>query len=94
MAIQSFRHKGLRWLFDDDDARGVRADQVKRLQRLLAQLDTAQTIDDLRRFPGGRLHELKGKLKGQWSLTVSGNWRLTFRFEEGDAFDIDLVDYH
>jgi proteic killer suppression protein len=94
MAIQSFRHKGLRWLFQDDDARGVRADQSKRLRRLLAQIDTAHTLDDLRRFPGDRMHELKGKLKGRWSLTVSGNWRLTFRFEEGDAFDLDLVDYH
>jgi proteic killer suppression protein len=94
MAIQSFRHKGLRWLFRDDDARGVRADQVKRLRRLLAQLDSAQTLDDLRRFPGGRLHELKGKLKGRWSLKVSGNWRLTFLFEEGDALELDLVDYH
>jgi proteic killer suppression protein len=94
MAIQSFRHKGLRWLFQDDDARDVRADQSKRLRRLLAQIDTAHTLDDLRRFSGDRLHELKGKLKGRWSLTVSGNWRLTFRFEDGDAFDLDLVDYH
>ncbi len=94
MAIRSFRHKGLRWLFEDDDARGVGAGLVKRLRRLLHQVDTAHTIGDLRRFPGDRLHQLKGKLKDFWSLTVSGNWRLIFRFEDGDAFDLDLVDYH
>jgi proteic killer suppression protein len=61
---------------------------------MLAQLDAAQALDQLRRFPGDRLHELKGQFKGRWSLTVSGNWHLVFRFEDGDAFDLDLVDYH
>jgi proteic killer suppression protein len=94
MAIQSFRHKGLRWLYRDDDPRGVRTDQADRLRRLLHQIDTARSLDDLRRFPGDRLHELKGRRKGVWSLRVSGNWRLTFRFANGDAFDLDLEDYH
>lgn len=94
VAIQSFRHKGLRWLFHGDDPRGVRADQVERLRRLLHQLDTARHLEDLQRFPGDRLHQLKGRRKGTWSLTVSGNWRLTFKFNDGDAFDLDLEDYH
>ena len=59
----------------------------------LAALDTAQTIDDLD-IPGFRLHTLKGKKKGLWAIDVSGNWRLTFRFEEGSVYDVNYEDYH
>ena len=92
--IRSFRHKGLRRLYDTGDTRGVSQDQAKRLRRLLFLLDNAGTLDDLDALPGMRLHPLTGDLKGLWSLSVSGNWRLVFRFEDGEAIDVDLVDYH
>lgn len=94
MAIQSSRHKGLKRLFDDDDARGIQANFVSKLRDMLAALDAASTVEEITLFPGWRLHRLKGDLAGHWSLTVSGNWRVVFRFENGDAFDLDLVDYH
>jgi len=94
MAIQSFRHKGLKRLFDDDDARGIQANFISKLRDMLAAIDAASTVEEIALFPGWRLHRLKGDLAGHWSLTVSGNWRVVFRFENGDAFDLDLVDYH
>jgi len=94
MAILGFRHKGLRGLFEDDDASGIQTQLAKKLKRMLAALDKATAIDDLETLPGWRLHLLKGGLKGFWSLTVSGNWRLVFRFRDGHAIDVDLIDYH
>jgi proteic killer suppression protein len=94
MPIRSIRHKGLRRLFEKGDTRGVPAASVDRLRDMLLAIDTAEAIGDLDVLPGWRLHPLKGKLAGRWSLTVTGNWRLTFRFEHGDALDLDLVDYH
>ena len=91
--IESFRHKGLRLLFEADDRSKVRQDQVRRLAIVLAALDDAAAIDDLNR-PSFRLHPLKGELAGFWSVWVNGNWRVTFRFEDGRALDVDLVDYH
>jgi len=93
MAIRSFRHKGLQELYATDRPRGLRADQTKRLRRALTALDTAATLDDMKTFPGWRLHPLTGDRKGFWSISVTGNWRLIFRFEAGDAYDLDLVDY-
>jgi len=66
---------------------------VGRVSDVLAHLDMAKHPSDVD-LPGYRLHPLKGNLKGMWSVTISGNWRVTFRFEDGDAFDVDLVDYH
>jgi len=94
MAIQSFRHKGLKRLFESDDARGIPAKFVEKLRDMLAAIDTAMTPEEIGLFPGWRLHRLKGDLSDYWSLTVSGNWRLVFRFEEGEAYDLDFVDYH
>ena len=94
MAIQSIRHKGLKRLFEDDDARALPAKFVGKLRDMLAALDAASTVEDVAVFPGWRFHRLKGDLAGSRSLTVSGNWRLVFRFEDGDAFDLDLLDYH
>jgi toxin HigB-1 len=94
MAIKSFRHKGLREFFEAGRSRGVRADQAKRLRRVLTTLDTAATINDMKLMPGWRLHPLSGDLSDFWSVSISGNWRLIFRFDAGDAFDLDLVDYH
>jgi proteic killer suppression protein len=91
--IKSFRHKGLRSLFESGKAAGVQASHVKRLRMQLAALDTAQVIDDMD-IPGFRLHSLKGEMRGRWSITVKGNWRLTFEFEEGNAYILDYEDYH
>ena len=94
MAIQSFRHKGLKRLFENDDPRGLQAKFVTKLRDMLLAIDTATSIEEIVLFPGWRLHPLKGDLAEYWSLTVSGNWRLIFCFEEGDAYDLDFVDYH
>ncbi|MGO4883278.1 MAG: type II toxin-antitoxin system RelE/ParE family toxin [Bryobacteraceae bacterium] len=91
--IRTFRHRGLKRLFEEGDPSKVRADQAKRIADILAHLDRADHPSDLD-LPGYRLHPLKGDLKGAWSVTLSGNWRVTFRFENGDAIDVDLVDYH
>lgn len=91
--IRTFRHRGLKRLFRDGNAGGVRADQIARIKDVLAHLDTALRAADAD-LPGYRLHALKGDLKGYWSVTISGNWRIVFRFEDGDCFDVDLVDYH
>lgn len=94
MAIRGFRHKGLKAFFESDRTRGIPADQAKRLRRALSALDTAATLGEMKAFPGWRLHPLVGDLKGYWSVSITGNRRLIFRFEDGDAHDVDLVDYH
>jgi len=66
---------------------------VNRIADVLAHLDRAHRPSDLD-LPGYRLHPMRGNLKGTWSVTISGNWRITFRFEDGNAYDVDLVDYH
>ena len=91
--IKTIRHRGLKRLYEHDDASKVRADQVKRILDVLAHLDRALKPSDLD-LPGYRLHPLKGALKRMWSVTISGNWRIIFRMEDGDASDVDLVDYH
>jgi toxin HigB-1 len=91
--IRTFRHRGLKRVFQDGDASKVRADQLKRISDILAHLDTALRPADVD-IPGYRLHPLKADLKGYWSVSISGNWRIVFRFEDGDVFDVDLVDYH
>ena len=91
--VRTFRHKGLKRLFEKDNPSGVRADQAARIRDVLAHLDRAVVPTDLS-LPGYRLHALKGELKGYWSVTISGNWRIVFRFENRNAFDVDLVDYH
>jgi len=91
--IKSFRHKGLKRLYESGNASGVKADHVNRLRMLLAALDTAQQISDMN-IPGFNLHPLKGRLKNRWSISVSGNWRVTFEFREGNAYILDYEDYH
>ncbi len=90
--IRTFQHRGLKRLYQGDPSK-VRADQVGRIADVLAHLDRAQVPADLD-LPGYRLHSLKGGLKGMWSITISGNWRIIYRFVDGNAFDVDLVDYH
>ena len=91
--IRSFRHKGLRRLYEDDDRSKLQADLADRIGDILAALDAATRPEDMDR-PSFRLHALKGDRKGQWSVTVRANWRIVFVFDEGDAVDVDLVDYH
>ena len=91
--IQSFRHKGLRKFFESGSAAGIQPHHSKRLRMLLAALDTALSIEDMN-VPGFRLHPLKGSERGQWSVWVNGNWRLTFEFKDGHAYVLDYEDYH
>jgi proteic killer suppression protein len=91
--IRSIRHKGLKRLYEDDDPRGVMRAHTEKLRDILARLDAAATAADMD-LPGFRLHPLKGELKGFWAVTVRANWRVIFRMAEGDALDLDYVDYH
>ena len=91
--IQSFRHKGLKQLYGHGDRRYVRQDLVEKVENILARLDVATEPQALN-LPGYRLHQLTGDLKGFWSVTVRANWRIIFRFEDSDACDVELVDYH
>jgi len=93
LVIRTFRHPGLKRLSQQADSSKIRADQVGRVADVLAHLDRACRPSDLD-LPGYRLHPLKGDLKGLWSITISSNWRIVFRLEDGDAFEVDLVDYH
>jgi proteic killer suppression protein len=91
--IGSFAHKGLRQLFEDDNAKGVNAEHVRKIKQILVVLHAAETIEALR-LPTFRLHELKGDFEGYWAVTVRANWRIIFKFAGGEALDVDLVDYH
>lgn len=91
--IASFRHKGLKRLFEQDDPKGVSADQVRKIKQILALLDIAETPADMD-LATFRLHALKGELRGFWSITVRANWRIVFRLEKGEVSDVDLIDYH
>ncbi len=91
--IVSFSHKGLKLLFEKGDRRRVSPDFAVKVERILARLEEASEVGNMD-LPGFRLHPLKGDLAGFWSVTVSGNWRIVFRFESGHASDVDLIDYH
>lgn len=91
--IRSFGHRGLKALYDGRTAKRVAPEHLEKLRDILALLDRSRRPDDMN-IPGFRLHPLKGGLAGHWAVWVSGNWRVTFRFEDGDAVDVDYVDYH
>ena len=91
--IKNFSHKGLKQLFESGSHRGIKPSLKARLTIQLDALDAARDVRDMN-LPGFDLHELKGKRKGTWSVTVRANWRLTFRFENMDASDVNLEDYH
>ena len=91
--IRTLRHRGLKRLYERGDSSKVRADQAERIALALADLDDAAKPSDLD-LPGYHLHPMKGDMKGFWSISISANWRIIFRFEEGDAYDVDLIDYH
>jgi proteic killer suppression protein len=91
--IRSFRHKGLKRLFEDDDRSKLPAADLGKIRRILARLDAAAIPQDME-APDFKLHQLKGNFKGFWAVTVRANWRVVFRMQDGDAFDVDYVDYH
>ena len=92
--IKSFNHKGLEIFFKSGSTVGIQATHSKKLNLLLAALNSATSINDLKTPPSWRLHELSGKLKNHWSLTVNGNWRVIFKFEDGHIYLVDYLDYH
>ena len=91
--IRSFKHKRLKRFFESGTTRGIQADHVEKLELQLDALNTAVVIEDMN-IPNWRLHPLKGQQSGRWSVTVNGNWRLTFEFRDGDAYVLDYEDYH
>ena len=90
--IKSFQHKGLQALFDTGSKAGIQPHHAQKLLRLLARLDVANGPEDMN-LPGWRLHSLVGDLAGFYSVSVNGNWRMTFTFEDGDAVLVDYLDY-
>jgi proteic killer suppression protein len=91
--IRSFVHKGLALFYRTGSAKGIQARHEKRLRLILGLLDAAKAVEDMN-APGLALHALKGDRKGLWAVTVQANWRVTFRFVDGDAEVVDYVDYH
>jgi len=91
--IKSFKHKGLERLFIKGSASGVQADYAPRIILILDAIDAAEQVKELD-LPGLRLHRLKGEKRKLWSVRVSANWRITFEFDNGDAYILDLEDYH
>jgi len=91
--IKSFKHKGLQKFFAENKKKLLNKKQLPRIERLLDRLDTIVSVEDMG-IPGYGLHPLSGDRKGTWSVKVSGNWRITFRFVEGHVFDVNLEDYH
>lgn len=91
--IKSFRHKGLRRFYETGSAAGIQGAHRKRVRLQLAALETAATINDMD-IPGFKLHRLKGTRDGSWSIWVSGNWRITFDFKDGNAYIVNYEDYH
>lgn len=91
--IKSFKHKGLKKYFQTGSISGIQANHQRKLRMQLAAIDTAQVIEDIN-LPGFKLHLLKGNRHGIWSITVNGNWRITFEFTDGNAYILDYEDYH
>lgn len=91
--IKSFKHKGLKLFFEKGICTGIQTKHQHKLRLQLAALQTARCIQDMN-LPGYNLHLLKGQRKNYWSITVNGNWRMTFIFENGDAYVVNYEDYH
>lgn len=95
MQIENIRHKALRGFVETGKPKGLHADSVDRLRKMIAYLVAIETVEELLTPPNWRAHELTGSRAGTWSLTVTRNWRMTFRLtEEAAIADLDLEDYH
>ncbi len=94
MQIRSVSHRGLRNLVEDDDPKGIRPDLVNRIRRVVTALVLAPDLDCLMAPPGWRLHRLRGNRAGVWSISVSGNWRITFEVRDDEIRGLNLEDYH
>ena len=93
LMVESIKSKALKLLFEKGDGSKIRPDLLRKVQNILSRLHAAKEIKDMN-APDLNLHELKGERKGIWTVTVKSNWRVTFKFERGDAFDVNLEDYH
>lgn len=91
--IKTFKHKGLKKFFETGSKAGIQANHERRLRMQLAAIDTASVVEDID-LPGFKLHQLKGNRDGVWSITVNGNWRVTFEFKDGNAYILNYEDYH
>ena len=91
--IHTIKHKGLKKLYETGSQQGIQPEHARRLRMILARLDACVTAMDMN-LPGLNLHSLKGNYKGYWAISVSGNWRVIFRFEGNHAYDVDYIDYH
>jgi proteic killer suppression protein len=91
--IKSFKHKGLKKLFETGKSSGINPQHAERLRKILALLETSETIEDMD-LPGLNLHNLKGKMKNTFAVKVSGNWRVTFKLRDGDILEVNYEDYH
>ena len=94
MVIGTFQHKGLRRLYEDDDVGGLPAHSVRRIKAILAALEFADDLSQVATMPGWKLHALKGKRKGEYGVTVTGNWRITFRLQGNAITQVNFEDYH
>ncbi len=92
--IGKFRHKGLRRLYEDDDPSGVPAQAMRKIKAILAALEFADNLSQVATMPGWKLHPLRGGRKGDYSITVTGNWRITFRLQGNAVTDVNFEDYH
>lgn len=91
--IDNFQHKGLRLFFEKNEPSKLQPHHIEKIRRILYRLDEAENIEDMD-VVGWALHQLTGNLKGFWSVKVNGNYRIIFRFEGGNAYDVDYIDYH
>jgi toxin HigB-1 len=94
MIIVKFRHKGLRRFYEDDDPNGVPGHSIRKIKAILAALEFADSLSQVRTMPGWRLHPLTGDRKGEYSIAVTGNWRITFRLQGNTVTELNFEDYH
>lgn len=94
MTIGKFRHKGLRRLYEDDEPSGVPAHALRKIKAILAALEFADSLSQVMTMPGWKLHPLRGDRKGEYGITVTGNWRITFRLQDNTITDVNFEDYH
>ena len=92
--IESITHKGLQLLWEKDDPSKLPPRQVDKIRRIMTVLDTIRTLEPVRRLPGYKLRRLTGDMRGFWSIAVTGNFRIIFRFENENVYDLDYIDYH